>query len=216
MIEILRVNNLPNSRAEEIDYASDNKLMKEIISNIKKTMRKKQLTSLSAPAIGYNKRIFCVDFSDKEIKTFINPLVLQMSGVEMTREMCSSIPGKEFIRPRNQIIDIIYQRPDGTIKQTQFKGMAATVIQHELDHLDAITLADIGLEIDNDFDEATDEERFEIIDMYIKSLEAYHENVIEEINNDDASRIMYEAEKLASLVAQGKVTIEPIIDKKEE
>ena len=32
-------------------------------------MKKHNLTSLSAPAIGYNKRIFCIDFSDKEIKT---------------------------------------------------------------------------------------------------------------------------------------------------
>ena len=39
-------------------------------------MRKKGLISLSAPGIGYNKRIFCIDFSDQEIKSFIknNPV----------------------------------------------------------------------------------------------------------------------------------------------
>ena len=128
-------------RAEEIDPCKENKLMREIISNVKRTMRKNNLVSLSAPAIGYNKRIFCIDFSDKEIKTFINPLVTNLSGMELTREVCSSIPGKEFIRPRNSTIDIIYTTPQGMIKSNSFKGLAASVIQHEIDHLDGITLA---------------------------------------------------------------------------
>lgn len=210
--KIVELEKLPTTRAEEIDYEKDYTLMKEIIAKIKKTMKKNNLTSLSAPAIGYNKRIFCIDFSDKEIKTFINPMVLQTNGMELTREICSSIPNKEFIRPRHTIIDIIYQRPDGTIKQTQFKGMASTVIQHELDHLDAITLNDIGLEIDSDFDTATDEERFEITNMYLKSLGIKHDNLVEEIKQDDAIKIIYEREKMAELLAQGKIKIEPLND----
>ena len=203
---------LSTTRAEEVDYEKDYILMKEIIAKIKKTMRKNNLTSLSAPAIGYNKRIFCVDFSDKEIKTFINPMVLLTQGMELTREVCSSIPNKEFIRPRHTSIDIIYQRPDGTIKQNQFKGMASTVIQHELDHLDAITLNDIGLEIDSDFDDATDEERFEITDMYLKYLNEKHNNLVKEIEQDDVAKVMYEAETMSELLAQGKIKIEPLND----
>ena len=140
--KILSLENLPTTRAEEIDYEKEYSLMKEVIAKIKKTMKKNNLTSLSAPAIGYNKRIFCIDFSDKEIKTFINPMVLLTQGMELTREVCSSIIDKEFIRPRHTSIDIIYQRPDGTIKQNQFKGMAATVIQHELDHLNGVMFYD--------------------------------------------------------------------------
>lgn len=214
--KILDLENLPTTRAEEIDYEKDYTLMKEIIAKIKKTMRKNNITSLSAPAIGYNKRIFCVDFSDKEIKTFINPMVLLTNGMELTREVCSSIIDKEFIRPRHTSIDIIYQRPDGTIKQTQFKGMAATVIQHELDHLDAITLNDIGLEIDSDFDEATDEERFAITDMYLKHLSEKHDNLVNEIEQDNTAKIMYEAETISELLAQGKIKFEPLDEDKKE
>lgn len=214
--KILDLANLPTTRAEEIDYEKDYILMKEIIAKIKKTMKKNNLTSLSAPAIGYNKRIFCIDFSDKEIKTFINPMVLLTQGMELTREVCSSIIDKEFIRPRHTSIDIIYQRPDGTIKQNQFKGMAATVIQHELDHLDAITLNDIGLEIDSDFDEATDEERFAITDMYLKHLSEKHDNLVNEIEQDNTAKIMYEAETISELLAQGKIKFEPLDEDKKE
>ena len=214
--KILSLENLPTTRAEEINYEKDYSLMKEIIAKIKKTMKKNNLTSLSAPAIGYNKRIFCVDFSDKEIKTFINPMVLLTNGMELTREVCSSIIDKEFIRPRHTTIDIIYQWPDGTIKQNQFKGMAATVIQHELDHLDAITLNDIGLEIDSDFDKATDEERFAITDMYLKHLSEKHDNLVNEIEQDDTAKIMYEAETISELLAQGKIKFEPLDEDKKE
>ncbi len=214
--KILSLENLPTTRAEEIDYEKEYSLMKEVIAKIKKTMKKHNLTSLSAPAIGYNKRIFCIDFSDKEIKTFINPMVLLTQGMELTREVCSSIIDKEFIRPRHTSIDIIYQRPDGTIKQNQFKGMAATVIQHELDHLDAITLNDIGLEIDSDFDEATDEERFAITDMYLKHLSEKHDNLVNEIKQDNTAKIMYEAETISELLAQGKIKFEPLDEDKKE
>ena len=214
--KVLDLENLPTTRTEEIDYEKDYTLMKEIIAKIKKTMKKHNLTSLSAPAIGYNKRIFCIDFSDKEIKTFINPMVLLTQGMELTREVCSSIIDKEFIRPRHTSIDIIYQRPDGTIKQNQFKGMAATVIQHELDHLDAITLNDIGLEIDSDFDEATDEERFAITDMYLKHLSEKHDNLVNEIEQDNTAKIMYEAETISELLAQGKIKFEPLDEDKKE
>ena len=214
--KILSLENLPTTRAEEIDYEKEYSLMKEVIAKIKKTMKKNNLTSLSAPAIGYNKRIFCIDFSDKEIKTFINPMVLLTQGMELTREVCSSIIDKEFIRPRHTTIDIIYQRPDGTIKQNQFKGMAATVIQHELDHLDAITLNDIGLEIDSDFDEATDEERFAITDMYLKHLSEKHDNLVNEIEQDNTAKIIYEAETISELLAQGKIKFEPLDEDKKE
>lgn len=202
-------------RAEEIDITKENNLMREIIANIKRTMRKNGLVSLSAPAIGYNKRIFCLDFSDKEIKTFINPLVTNVSGIELTREVCSSIPGKEFIRPRNSTIDLIYTTPLGQIKSNSFKGVAAHVIQHELDHLEGITLSDIGLEVEPDFDEATDDERFEIINMYLDSLDMTRDELEKDIKSDDTLKRIYNADKFVEAVAQGKVEIEPVQTEKE-
>ena len=194
-------------RSEEVQLNDDNKLIREITANIKRTMRKNNLVSLSAPAIGYNKRIFCIDFSDKEIKTFINPLVTRVEGIELTREVCSSIPGKEFIRPRNSLVEVMYQTPLGKIKSRIFKGLAAHVIQHEMDHLDGITLADIGLEIEDDFNDATDEERFEIINMYLDSLDLTKSELEKDFTQDESLRKEYEADKFVELLAQGKIEV---------
>lgn len=202
-------------RSEEVQLNEDNKLIREITANIKRTMRKNNLVSLSAPAIGYNKRIFCVDFSDQEIKTFINPLVTRAEGIELTREVCSSIPGKEFIRPRNSLIEVMYQTPLGKIKSRIFKGLAAHVIQHEIDHLDGITLADIGLEIEDDFNNATDEERFEIINMYLDSLDLTKSELEKDFTQDENLKKEYEADKFVELLAQGKIEITELQAEKE-
>ena len=151
--EVLNLDELNKmSRAQEIDYEKDGKLLREITANIKRTMRKKDLISLSAPGIGYNKRIFCIDFSDQEIKSFVNPVIQNAEGLRLVREQCSSIDGKEFLVPRNDIIDIIYETPTGIIKTNRFKGVLAFVVQHEINHLEGVNLEDIGLEVDEDFD----------------------------------------------------------------
>lgn len=204
---ILNKNEIFYGRSSEIDFEENYDLIKKISSEVKKVMRKHNLTALSAPSIGYNYRIFCVDFSDKEIKTFINPLVISVGDIQISREVCSSLPGKEYIIPRHNTVDIIYQKLDGTINKLQFKAVAAHVLQHELDHLDGILLSDFGLEIDTDFDDASEEDKFEIIDMYLKSLETLKKTIQQNIENDPVSKIIHDTEKLTELVASGKIEI---------
>ena len=130
--EIITDIDLLGKRCDEIDVMHQGSLVREITKAIKDTMRAKNLKSLSAPAIGYDKRIFCMNFSDLEIKTFINPIITQAEGIQLSRETCQCIPGKEFIRPRNPKIKIIYQNPTGKILSTEFLGLSAVVFQHEL------------------------------------------------------------------------------------
>lgn len=206
-----KINNLEElielGRAEEIDTEKENKLVREIVSKIKRTMRKNNLTSLSAPAVGYNKRIFCVDYSDNEIKTYINPVVSLREGIHLSREVCSSIPGKEYIIPRNNVINIYYQRPNGEVKIQEFKGLASNVLQHEIDHLEGITLDDMGLEIDKDFDEATDEERLEIVNMYLDSLDIMLKDVKEDIENNEELKVISDRLNFTEAVVSGKVKL---------
>lgn len=206
-----KINNLEElvelGRAEEIDTEKENKLVREIVSKIKKTMRKNNLTSLSAPAVGYNKRIFCVDYSDNEIKTYINPVVSLREGIHLSREVCSSIPGKEYIIPRNNVINIYYQRPNGEVKIQEFKGLASNVLQHEIDHLEGITLDDMGLEIDKDFDEATEEERLEIVNMYLDSLDIMLKDVKEDIENNEELKVISDRLNFTEAVVSGKVKL---------
>ena len=195
-------------RAQEIDHEKNGKLIREIVANIKRTMRKNNLISLSAPGIGYNKRIFCIDFSDKEIKSFINPVITNAVGLQLVREQCSSIPDKEYIVPRNTTIDIIYETPTGQIKTKRLKDVVAYVFQHEIDHLNSVTLEDIGLEVDKDFDDATPEEREEIISMYLDSLDLRQKYLEETINSDEELKLVSDRLKFIEALARGDIEFE--------
>ena len=197
-------------RSQEISREKDGGLLKEIIASIKKTMKKNNLVSLSAPGIGYNKRVFCLDFSDNEIKTFINPVITNKTELKLTTEICSSLPDKEYLLPRHYEVDIIYETPSGKIKTNRFKDVASYVIQHEIDHLNGVTLQDIGLEIEDDFKSASDEEKQDIITMYLDSLAKRQQALTDEINSDEELKILDERLKFSEALAKGEITFEHI------
>lgn len=195
-------------RAQEISRENEAELLKEITANVKKTLKKNNLVSLSAPAVGYNKRVFCIDFSDSEIKTFINPVMVSSSELKLTTEVCSSLPGKEYLLPRHSEVDIIYETPSGKIKTNTFKDVAAYVIQHEMDHLNGVTLEDIGLEIEEDFLSASDEDKQEIITMYLDSLELRQKALQDVIDEDEELKVLDQRLKFSEALAKGEVTFE--------
>ena len=199
-----------SERAVEIDVRTQATEMREIIKALKDTMREKGLSSLSAPAIGYNRRIFCIDFKDSEIKTFINPIIAQAKGMQFSIEKCVCIPDKEFMRPRNNDLMIIYQRPTGQIENRQIVGMSAIVFQHELDHLDGLLLSDVGIEIDEDFHNATEEEQQEVINAYLDALDIKKKEIDTEINTNPELKQLSDGIDFMESVYKGETKIEPI------
>lgn len=205
--EILKLedNNSLYVRSDEIDTNFQASEMRRIISDIKNTIRKTNVKHLSAPAIGYNKRIFCIDFEDLEIKTYINPIVAESKGLTLSRETCECVPGKTFLVPRNTEISAIYQRPTGQTETRTFLGQAAMVFQHELNHLDGVMISDIGLEIDEDFDNATEEEKTEIINMYLDSLDLTAKALDKEVEEDSELKKIGDGIKFLEKVAKGEI-----------
>ena len=54
----------------EINTQKEGKLLQEIVLSLKHTMKEKGLVSLSAPQIGYNRRVFCLRFGDNDYSPF--------------------------------------------------------------------------------------------------------------------------------------------------
>lgn len=208
--EILTIENHENeisTRAVEIDVRTEGNLQREITSALKKTIEKNNLTALSAPAIGYNKRIFCIKFKE-EIKTFINPLISNSKGIQLSREKCTSIPGREFIVPRNNDITVIYQRPMGQVESRQLVGLSAFIFQHEMQHLDGLLLSDFALEIDDDWDNASEQEREEVINAYLESLDLKEKELSKEINEDKELKQVSDAIDFMTSVYKGETKLD--------
>lgn len=202
-------------RCDEVDIRKENAIIREIILNLKKVIREKNLVSLAAPQLSYTKRIFCINFSG-DIRTFINPIISNVKGFELNKETCSSIPDKTYIRPRHNDITVIYQTPLGKTESKKIVGVAAKVFQHAIDHLDGLLISDVGLEIDEQFDKASEKEQAEIIKMYMDSLDIKQKEINTEIQSNEELKKMSDAIEFISKVQSGEVKIEPIINKEKK
>lgn len=195
-----------STRCDEIDVRKEGKLAQEIVIELKKVVREKNLKGLSANQIGYDKRIMVINFNG-DIRSFINPIISNAKGIELSRETCSSIPDKTFIRIRNNNIEVAYLTPLGKIESRKMFGLAANVFQHHLDHLDGLLLSDVGLEIDEDFDNATEEERAEVINMYLDALDIRHKEIKEEIESNEDLKQMSDAIDFIEKMQSGEIEV---------
>lgn len=192
----------------EIDPKKEGPLCQEIILNLKATMREKGLVSLTAPQIGYNKKIMCIKFGKDDYRTMINPMIDHVSNIQFAREKCSSIPDKEFIRPRFATIRVLYVTPLGAYESRMVNGLSAYVIQHCIDHLEGLLLSDVGLEIDELWDQASEDERTEVLKAYAESLDIKLKNLQTEISHDKDLSQLNDAINFIASVKSGETQLE--------
>ncbi len=130
--------------AENISH--DYKELKEVITNMWKTMYSSDGIGLAAPQVGLSIRLFVIDadvLKDEypEVKglkqVFINAhLECLDSQEDSLSEGCLSIPGIREDVKRPTKIRITYYDENFQKKEEEYEGFAARVIQHEYDHLE--------------------------------------------------------------------------------
>ena len=205
-----------SERCNEFDITKKNGEAQKITLALKNTLRAHtDMVGLSANQIGYDKRIICLNFNG-DIRTFINPIITKVDGFELSRETCHSIPDKTYIRTRYNKVDITYQTPLGKVESIELLGLAARIMQHHIDHLDGLLLSDIGLEIDADFDAATDDERKEVIDMYLDSLDLKRREIDAAIKDDKDAQQISDAIRFMESVRKGETVVESVPMTEEE
>lgn len=192
----------------EIDTRKEGKLLQEIILALKATMRANDLVSLTAPQIGYNRRVLCMRFGKNDYRTFVNPLIENNTGFQFARETCSSIPGKTFVMPRFNKVKLYFTTPLGKVESTTLTGMSAWKFQHCMDHLNGMLSSDIGLEIDELFDNASEEERAEVLRMYAESLDVRQKELEAEIAQDKNLSDINDAAKFIASVRSGETVLD--------
>lgn len=197
------------SRADEVDVRKEGNAVRQTVLSLKNMIREKNLKALSAPAIGIDKRIFVINFNG-DLRSYVNPIITKCEGIELSREECTSIPEKTFIRPRNSKVTITYQTPLGKIESKMFIGKAAMVVQHEIDHLEGLLLSDIALEIDESFDSASDEEKLAVINAYLDSLDMQQKKLEAEIEADSELKQINDAIDFMQSVAKGETKVVPV------
>ncbi len=123
------------------------RLVSEPVDDMFETMYDAPGIGLAAIQIGVQKRVVTMDLSKKddphEPRVFINPEIVWSSEEKAVyEEGCLSIPEyyEEIERPAE--VKVKYLDLEGQPREVEAKGLLATCLQHEIDHLDGVLFID--------------------------------------------------------------------------
>lgn len=142
-------NKILRTKSENINKI-DNDIV-EFSDNLIELMYEYDWVWLAAPQVGKNIRIIAVTFwkdnkkGSEQIdeKIMINPVIVEKSlDIVVSEEACLSVPNVVWKVKRHKHIVVEYLDTKGKKKKKKLKNYNAFIVQHELDHLDAILFVD--------------------------------------------------------------------------
>lgn len=123
----------------------------EVIAEMQKLSKEHRGLAIAAPQCGLLQSFFCLSpsrpwwpYTDgstgnqerAEIPlVWINPIITGRANVAMVRESCLSLPGVEALNQRFETVLVAFEDVFGENHVLRVVGLLATVVQHELDHL---------------------------------------------------------------------------------
>ena len=138
-----------------------NKVLRQVSQPVERVTKEEQLLmddmletmyhangiGLAAIQIGVPKRIIVMDISKKEDKKnpmyFVNPVIKNKNkDLSTYEEGCLSVPNQFAEVDRPATCEVEYLDYYGEKKILKAKGLLATCIQHEMDHLEGILFID--------------------------------------------------------------------------
>jgi len=133
---VLETDIILKTKIPELHIRSDLNL-EQIVANMHETMNHHRAVGLSANQVGLSYRLFVM----KDRVVCINPKILDMSTqTEYDIEGCLSFPNLYVKIKRPKKIAVEYQNLDGHIVNERLSLEMSRIYQHELDHLDGITI----------------------------------------------------------------------------
>ena len=123
---------IPAERVEKIDAAT-----RKLIDDMTETMYAAPGVGLAATQVDVHKQIIVIDVSDdrSDLRVFVNPEITRREGVAVNQEGCLSIPGIYDNVERAESVTVTALDRNGARFTLNASGLLATVIQHEMDHL---------------------------------------------------------------------------------
>jgi peptide deformylase len=112
--------------------------IRKLINDMSETMYAAPGVGLAATQVDVHLRIIVIDTSPTRdgLRAFINPEIVEATGVADVDEGCLSVPGIYEKTQRAQQIHVRALGADGAPFEHAAEGLEAVCIQHEIDHLE--------------------------------------------------------------------------------
>jgi len=214
-MKIVLSNEALRTRAFEVDMSTKEgkETAHRIINEVKDELNKHgDLPGACAPQIGEDARIVCLKFSNGDVRTLINPVITFSEGTRMSREKTWLRGDREYIIPRSETIQVIYQTPTGKTEENAFTGFASCVLQNMIDLINGVLLDDVGLEILEGFDDLGEDDKKVILAMYLKSLENRNRIASEMVKSDKVMHAIDGAINFSQNYLAGNIDTIPMTD----
>lgn len=121
--------------------------IRKLMDDMLETMYAAPGIGLAAVQVGVHKRVLVIDISkekeERQPLRLANPEIVWVSDDDAAyEEGCLSVPEHyaEVVRPR--AVRVRYLDHENEIRELEAEGLLATVVQHEMDHLDGILFID--------------------------------------------------------------------------
>jgi len=143
---LLNILHFPDERlrtkAAPVDLVDD--ALRTLIDDMFETMYEAPGIGLAATQVNVHKRFMVIDVSEQKDQplVFINPEILEHSGMEESEEGCLSVPGVYEKVKRAEWIKVRAQDRNGETFEIEADAMLAVCIQHEMDHLEGKLFVD--------------------------------------------------------------------------
>jgi peptide deformylase len=117
-----------------------------LLADMEETLLNSGGLGLAAPQVGVSQRLFVVRNGGAVMK-FVNPVIVQSEGEQLSFEACLSLPGifAKVVRPARVVVSAINE--SGKPFELEARDRLACAISHEADHLDGILFTDKAYQI---------------------------------------------------------------------
>ncbi|MFP4214034.1 MAG: peptide deformylase [Desulfohalobiaceae bacterium] len=133
-----------NQQVQDIQTVDQD--IQALARDMQETMYENQGIGLAAPQVGELLSLVTVDISGPETRdsllVLLNPRIVHLQGKTQTEEACLSLPAFKTNVQRAQEITVQALDLEGRELEMQAEGLLAICLQHEIDHLQGITLVD--------------------------------------------------------------------------
>ena len=137
----------PRLKAKAKPVAKVDDSTRRLLADMLETMYAAPGIGLAGPQVGVSRRVIVIDCAregeEPQPLKLVNPELLWASDEKMTvNEGCLSLPEHYAEVERPARITVRYLDAENEVRQLDAEGLLATVIQHEIDHLDGLLFVD--------------------------------------------------------------------------
>ncbi len=146
--DILKVGNpILRQQCDPVTNLNFNNELHALAEDLLDTLKSTGGYGLAAPQIGAVKRVIAVDLTAGKVrdgaKVLVNPEIIESSErSDYQAEGCLSLPGELVKISRPMKIRVKAQTVEGQEITFQAKRMMASILCHEIDHLDGVLISD--------------------------------------------------------------------------